>query len=420
VSAGWLLLGLLALSFVGSSVARGRGVEGFGLPSGSEWLLSGIVVGPQVFRLVQPNAFEGFAPLVAAGTGWVSFAIGQRFGVQWRVVRRGGSGLLRADVALGALCALCVGSIVAIAAYWVLGFTGTMTLPLRRGTALFLGLSLASSARQLVDWARERLGATGRVTDLLESIVGGGELLSLLGTAPLAVLISSPESTPSVLLVHALSPVLVGLLFGAVGLGLLRIEAGAARTYAILFGILLLSVGLSMRVGSSAIAAGFVLGWVLGNSQKRGRELSNSTRPTEGAVILPLLVIGGACVDWASLGNLLVVALGAVVVRLPATFGCAGFLRRQGGLSSSTVALGASLCSTGEIAVLLGLQFWLLVPGGLGQVVLASAILASLLGELLGAWGIRATLASAGELALDGGSESRALGGNHSPPRGSA
>lgn len=400
MSAGWVLLGLLALAFVGSSIARGRGVSGFGLPSGSEWLIGGVLVGPQMFGVVKSRGLEGFEPLLAVGSGWIALSAGQRLALSgketWARSGRGSTGKL-----LGLTIALLSAVAVAIPAFLALTYLSSETLLVRIGTALYLGIALAGSTRQLLDWAIERLGAKGPLTSQLDEVIGSGELVSLLGTAPLTVLVASNVQDLRAMVILALLPVGVGLAFGKLGAVLLRVEVRVAETWAILLGILLLSVGISMRFGASVVATGLVLGWALGRDSRTGREIHMLVQPTEGTVLLPLLVVAGAKVDWLALGALGWVVAGAVLVRLLAkVLGSRYLLRYFCGEPTQALPIGATLSTTGETAILIGVAYWLSVRGELGPIVLATAVAGAFAGEFWGAWGIRSALLLARELSL--------------------
>lgn len=399
MSAGWLLLGLLAFAYFGSHVARGRGVRGFGLPSGSEWILIGILLGPQLFGLVRARDFSQFAPILAAGLGWVALTIGMRCGVclrssqELRAPRRG--------LVIGSLTALLTAAVLALVTFDLLGRFEVIAPRLRLATACWIGCALSGSARQLVDWARERHRAFGFVTDSIDASMSGGEVVALCGAAPLSVLVASDAVDPKELLWRATLPLILGLCLGLIALWLLHFEQRIAETWAILLGVQLLSSGLSLRAGSSVIAAGFVLGWVLGRDRDAGSELRIMTHPTEGTVLLPLLVVTGATLNLSKLGALGWLVAAVVVARILAKLMLARIIR--GAMVPArlpALPLGLSLASSGEIACLVALEYALSNPAPLGQVVLACAIGASLFGELYGAVGLRRVLASVNELGV--------------------
>src|SRR5512133_476434 len=399
MSAGWLLLGLLAFAYFGSHVARGRGVRGFGLPSGSEWILIGILFGPQLLGVVRLRDFSQFAPLLAGGLGWVALTIGMRCGV---CLRPGLDEQVRAPrraMLLGVLVAVITASVLAGFAYDLLGRLEAIAPRLRLATACWIGCALSGSARQLVDWARERHHARGFVTDSIDATMSGGEIVALCGAAPLSVLVVTEARDPAELLWRAALRVVTGLSLGLVALWLLRFEMRVAETWGILFGVHLLSSGLSLRAGSSVIAAGFVLGWLLGRDPRFGSELRKMTLPTEGTVLLPLLIAASGSLNLSNVGQLgwlvaaVVVARFLVKLVLAAAFRSAIVPSRL-----PSISLGLALASSGEIACLVALEYALSSPLPLGQAVLACAIGASLFGELYGAVGLRRILSSFSEL----------------------
>jgi hypothetical protein len=389
VSAGWLLLGLLAIAFIGSSVARGRGVAGFGLPSGSEWLLSGMLVGPQLFALAGPNELRPFAPLIAAGSGFVAVTVGQRFSllISPRIID---SYPPNRGIRIGMVGAVLTTAIVALVAYLFLGRFLSLPNRLRLGSAWALGVAFSASTRQLIDWARERLGARGKVIDFLEARVSGAELIAFLGIAPTTTLLSPMEVSVTAFAFRSVFPVIVGLILGKLALLLLSQTKEHSEMWGILLGAFFLTTGLCLRLGSSVMTAGYVFGYVLGRDQRLGVELRKLTHPTEGAVLLPLLVIAGACVDWAGLDPLGIVVVACIVVRFCVLFAFARLVQ-QGAYSSwkNTWNFGLTLSASGEVTCLIALEVWLDRPSVVGQMVLASAVIVSLIGELYSARAIR-------------------------------
>jgi len=398
MNAGWLLLGLLSVAFIGSNVARGRGVRGFGLPSGSEWILTGIALG--FLGIVRQRDLSMLSPVVAAGLGWVAMAIGMRCTVCLHPNLQEEVRAPRKALAIGALFALVTAGVIAAIADVLLMHFADFSPKLRLGTSCWIGCALSGSARQLVDWAQERHGARGATTDRIEAILGGGEIVALCGTAPLSVLVLSDSALREDLLWRAVLPLVLALLLGLVALWLLHFELRVAETWGILLGVMLLSVGLSMRAGSSIVAAGFLLGWLLGRDQRAGPELRRLSHPAEGAVLLPLLVIAGASLRLWQVGDLWWLIAVVVCTRLVTKLLLARLSRTfVVGTPVPTSALGMCLASSGEIACLVALEFTLSMPGQLAQLVLGSAITASLLGEFFGALGMRRTLQAANELA---------------------
>ena len=106
----WLLLGLLLLAYLGSNLVGGRAIRGFGLPSGSEYLVLGFVLGPHVLDVLGRSLAHTFEPVVLVGTGWLSLVIAVGY---VRVADRWISpGRAAASVALGLVTCVAVAAAV--------------------------------------------------------------------------------------------------------------------------------------------------------------------------------------------------------------------------------------------------------------------------------------------------------------------
>ena len=70
MSASELLLGLLVLAYFGGILVGDRTIRGFGLPSGSEYLLLGLAVGPRALGIVHSALIDAFTPVLLVGSSW--------------------------------------------------------------------------------------------------------------------------------------------------------------------------------------------------------------------------------------------------------------------------------------------------------------------------------------------------------------
>jgi hypothetical protein len=107
-----LLLGLLAISYFGSMVMRGRALRGRGRQSGAEWVLLGLITGPNVLGAFEPEALGAFEPVAAVAVSWLALVIGVG------IVGRGGPRAQKRALSLGVVLALATGAGVAAAAYF--------------------------------------------------------------------------------------------------------------------------------------------------------------------------------------------------------------------------------------------------------------------------------------------------------------
>ncbi len=66
-----VLVGLLVLAYLGSIFVGGRAIRGYGLPSGSEWVLLGLVVGPHALGAVDRATLAALEPVAQVALAWL-------------------------------------------------------------------------------------------------------------------------------------------------------------------------------------------------------------------------------------------------------------------------------------------------------------------------------------------------------------
>jgi Kef-type K+ transport system membrane component KefB len=388
-----LLLCVLALSYVGSMLMQGRALRGFGLPSGSEWLLLGIVVGPHVLGSVDPGLLRAFEPLAAMGVGWLAFVTGAGF---VRGVRQAGARavLLGCALALG-----CVGA-VGLCVYAV----AQRALPLR-GVELWIvaagaGLVSCETTRYAALWLVARHHAHGPLVERIAGLAAGDDAVPLLLLAvPFSLL--APSATYSIpWWGWSIATLALGVLLGMTSAMLLRFSAGASHAIGVLLGAALLASGIAWRLGLSAPTVMFALGLTIALGSRHRDDVADLLGRTEHPVLLPVLLLAGASVRFElDLGLGLVVASACAARMLVRAL--AGPL--VGGVTEGRArpgpALGLGLLSTGTLTSIAGLAFALRFPGVVGNVVLCTAIAQTLIGELLGPACLRSALIRTGEIA---------------------
>ena len=403
MNAAWLLLGLLIIGAIGNRIRKGGRLRGFGLPSGSESLLFGLFLGPHGLGLVHTSDLQSFSPVVLSAVGWLAFVVGTRLAEP-----ASDQNLLRHDASLmpmllgGALAALCLMA-VTISAYFALNWLHVPARSTRWLMGSALGLVMAGSAQQLIDWARQRYGAAGRTTDGLQSASIGGDAFALLAMAPLVAFDFTGKVSALHMAIVSLMPIFLGALLGIAVRLLLRFERREAERWALLLGSMLFIVGLAQRLGASIVTGAFVAGWVLGRGNSSNvREMRTLIAPAESSVLLPVLVIAGATVDLREIGNLGIVTALVVLMRLAVEL-VAGSLvvaivaRRL----RPILGAGMALASSGEVAVIVAMAYAVVHPGRFGQTVLLTAIVAALVGELVAPGSLRRLLRDVNELSLE-------------------
>src|SRR6187402_1473074 len=303
-----LLLVLLMAAYFGSLLVEGRAIRGFGLPSGAEWLILGVILGPHALGMFQSAMIRDLEPLVVVGLGWTALVVGIDYGYvgERRISWRG----LFLGLLLSALCGAAVGA----AAYYYC----TLRLGIDANEALISALAMAlvcsETTRHAVRWINERQGAKGPLSDILAEISDADDALPLIGLAVLIAIGTTPSLNVELALGWRLGGTAVlGAVLGLIAAALLARSLAFGESWAVLIGVALLGIGISMRLGAAALTVLFVAGAVISLVSHRHAELRKLLAPTERPVMLPLLLLGGATLDPGALSPEMIGLLGVVL-----------------------------------------------------------------------------------------------------------
>ncbi len=391
----WLLMGLLLLAYMGSFLVGGQSIRGFGLPSGAEYLVLGLVLGPHMLGLIGRSIGADFQPFAEAGAGWVALVVGLDYGFV------GDRRVKLPNLALGSLFSLGAGALIAASVYTTLAALSDMG----RGELLLcaggVGAAGAETTRHAVRWVVQRHGASGPLATLLAELADSDDATPILATALLFALRPAahlPWQVPAV--GWAALTLALGALLGAAAALLLGRDFRLEESWGVLLGASVLAIGLSTRLGLSTMTTMFAFGVAIATISPHRDEVWAMVEPTERAVLQPLLFLAGARIDADAVpaGYWVVgVALGARVLAKGAT----GLLLR--GASSAArgapPSLGLGLLSTGAVCLSVGLLFALRFPGRVGDTVLVTAAAFTVFGEFVGPPFLRSALRRSGEIA---------------------
>lgn len=386
-------VGLLLLSYLGSILVGKRGVRGYGLPSGSEYLLLGMVVGPLGLRSLDVGTLLGFAPLLHAGAGWLLLLTG----LDWAA--RGSA----APRPLPTLVASLLGVITLASVAAAVWFAALHFTDLGSHDRLLLSLATAAVAIETtgiaVRWVFERHGADGPLTRTIRLLTDADDVPALLLAGWVFCMLPRPAGSLALPAVGWFGITLgLGLLLGLAAVTLMgrTFHAGEARSYVL--GAALLGIGITVHLGLSTGATLFVLGATISALSRHRGELRQLLHPTEQPILLPVLVLAGALVDWTSHPALYIVVLAALGGRLGGKLvtGFIVWLSPRGRPAGPLLGLG--LTPSGAVSLSLALTLALGIRSVVGELVLATAAACALFGELIGPYSLRRALGRAGEV----------------------
>jgi hypothetical protein len=389
-----LLLGLLALSYLGSVLRGERAIRGLGLPSGAEYLCLGVVLGPHVLGIISKPLLESFAPLLLVAASWITFIAGLGYS------RVGARPIAAGRALVGVVGAALVGAAVFVAVYQALPLVAPALLDDRVLLAGGAACLSSGTTRQAVRWVVQRYSAQGPLADALADYARASALVPVLSMAALMAWFSVPGLAFLAFPVRAGATLGIGALLGLVALALLSRRLTRDEIWGILVGTSLLSMGVAARLGLSAPAATFALGLLIGTLSRRRSELSDMVRPTERAVLLPMAVLAGALVDVKSAPAAAVLVPLCLGVRCLAELARGGLLvafSRAARPAGPLVAYG--LISTGDVSLACAVSIALAFERPAALTLLAIGAAGLLLGELVAPLALRRSLSRAGELA---------------------
>lgn len=394
MSAIWVLMGLLLLSYLGSFLFGSHRIRGIGLPSGAEYVVLGYVVGPDVLGMLERTTLHDFDPIAHVALGWLMFVVGATYGTT-RGRRVPGRRLV-----VGWIVTLFTGVLVGGAVWLLLPLVAASLRPVDRVLiAGGVGAAGAETTRYAVRWVVERHHAAGPVSELIGELAEGDDLVPLLAVAAFFTIRPADLVVPVSQAGLVGITIGVGVLLGAVAAALLGRTFRIAETWGVLIGVLLLAVGIAERLELATVSTSFVLGATLSRLCPHRDAVAAILAPTERPVMLPALLLAGAHIDFGAAPYLPAVVALALAARVAgkALVGL-GLSRVFRAARPAGPRLGLGLLPAGALSMSVGLAFALRFRDAAGAVVLASSAVITLFGEFVGPVSLRSALARAGEI----------------------
>jgi hypothetical protein len=406
-----VLLALLVLAYLGSILVSGRTIRGFGLPSGAEYVLLGVVLGPHLLGVVERSAVSGFEPVMIVAVSWVAMLTGLSYRHVGRRTAR------PARLLFGVLTATAIGAAVATAAFHTLARVGVLSLAEQRFGAFGAGMVVSETTRHMIRWVAERHGARGPLSDFLADVARGSALVPIVALSLLCATLSH-EGMFLPLGARLGITFGVGALLGIVAAVLLGREFRQNESWGILIGTSLLGMGIAVRLGLSPLGTSFALGLTLSLVSRHQLDIRALVQPTEKPVMLPVLLIAGIYVDFHVIRSFWPLFVAALLARLAAEL-VRGLLLNVLVRPARSVGplIGVSLISTGPITIAVALSLNARAPGVLSTAILSLAVVGVVFGEFIGPALLRRALERAGETHHDDVPDSlHPLASNPPPP----
>ncbi len=298
MSAPLLLILIAALAFLATHVAYEWLARRLLIVSGAEYLVLGVLLGPQVTGLFSPSAMDAFDPIVILGIGWMGIAAGMPLRLQ-RLVR-----IPSVTYRLSLVESLLTFALVTVGALSALSYGFQISQADALLPALALGAIAVASTPAGLDVA---YGESRRSAPVLRQIEVAHGMDGLICVLTFGILMSwAHEAVP--LMTRALTLtewVAVTLGIGVVGGALFHLFLGNERSSDRLFislgGAVVLTSGAAAYLQLSPALAALVMGVVLVNSLRQPGPVYEVLRAGERPLYYMLLILAGA--SWSPDSN---------------------------------------------------------------------------------------------------------------------
>ncbi|HEV2148896.1 MAG TPA: hypothetical protein VGR37_15935 [Longimicrobiaceae bacterium] len=356
MSSALVLIVVVVGGYLAAHVASGWLARRFLIVSGAEYLLLGILLGPQVSGLIGADVFGGFAPFLTLALGWVGVVVGAQFylpelvripAAQYRIA------FFEALLTLAAVSAALTPIF-----FWLFP-----TTPLEAVIpAVALGAVATGSAPTGIALVARRLGGQGQVVRQLQLTTAIDALVAIVAFSLLLTVSHAPPAgnvRPPTATEWAVISVAIGVVGGTLFHLFLGEERKVDRLFIGLAGATILASGAAAYLGLSPLLPTMLIGAILANTSGNRDEIRRALGMVERPLYFVLLIFAGAA--WApSTRAWLLPVLAFLAVRTLGKVG-GGYLaaRLNGAHGVLGWGWGRALLGQGGLAVAIALNYML-------------------------------------------------------------
>jgi Kef-type K+ transport system membrane component KefB len=383
----------IALTF---GLAGARLLSRFKLPSVTAYIVFGIILGPYALNLVSPDTLKASTLIANITLSLIAFSLGQNFTLA--TLRRIGKAVFAISVGevLGAFI------LVAVAMYVI----GRQSIAI----AILFGAIAPATAPAAVVMVTREYRARGRFTDTLLGVVAIDDAWGIMLFAFCVAIAKSLIGAHTGVFTNVFSDLAHGLweVIGGLGLG---IAMGFLLSYFLKYintlsnlliytlGLILINAGLSIWLNVSLLLANMALGATVANRVKMHDNIFEVLRRFDPPVYLLFFLVAGANLEVLSIYSLGILGLVYVVTRLPGEM-IGAFAGASLAKADATVKkyIGLGLAPQAGVAIGLALYAKNYFPGAIGEMILSTIIVTTIIYELIGPILVRIALTKAGEI----------------------
>ncbi|HEU4700074.1 MAG TPA: hypothetical protein VFS40_12905 [Gemmatimonadales bacterium] len=382
MSAGLVLVVVVAGAYLAAHLVFEWLARRFLIVSGAEYLLLGILIGPNVSNLVSASVVSSFAPFMVLALGWTGAVIGTQFHLPT---------LLRVRARYSQVAFLeALLTLVVVTAVMAVGLAAQFERPTAAvlEPAVTLGAIATTSSLWGIALITRRLRHRAVIVRQLEvaaavdafvGITAFGLLLCWRHAAPPG-LARAPTTTE-----WAVITVAIGAVGGALFHLFLHGERKPDRLYVSLIGALTLASGAAAHLQLSPLLPTMLIGAILINTSRNPATIRDALNTVHRPLYYVLLVFAGAA--WRpTVGAALLPVLLFLAIRTAAKMGGADLAARLAGTRGTLGPdWGRALLGQGRLATAIALNYLILDGAPLAEVVFTATVASVLLTDLASA-----------------------------------
>ncbi|AHG89397.1 hypothetical protein J421_1860 [Gemmatirosa kalamazoonensis] len=405
MSAGVLLVVVVVVAYLATHVAYDWVARRFLVVSGAEYLVLGLLLGPQASGVIPADVVKGFAPLAALAVGWMGVLVGMQFHLPTLVRVPGLTFRLAFAEALATLAAVSGATFVLVRPLFALTSAQAVVPAVALGAIACAstpaGLELA--ARMLDERASARdLGRGGArllrqlrhsvAIDALVAIVAIG-LIACVAHPAVAGLSRQPTTTEWAAITLGIGVgggVLFHLFLGG--------EREPDRLFVALAGAVILASGAATFLRLSPLLACIIVGAILVNTSSSRVAIASALRAGERPLYYVLLIFAGMSWKASTQAAWFAPVLAFLVVRTAMKVGApAAATWWNDALPTLGGRWGRALLGQGGLAIALAFDYLLRRDVPLPNVVFTTAAVSVLLTEFAAVRLVRAAIGPVAE-----------------------
>lgn len=354
MTTGLALVVLALAGFFAAHFAFERLAKRFLIVSGAEYLVLGILLGPQVSGVLSPAMLESLAPFTLLALGWMGAIVGMRFHLPDLI--RVPAVTYQVALLEAALTFFTVGGVLLLAFSLVYDTSYAVAAP----AAITLGAIAVSSSRDTYHVLSAHLGTAN---PLMRQLDISAALTSLVAAAVFAWMLSAYHPVPP----GAARPLtttewmVITIAIGAIGGMLFHLFLGAEahldRLFVALAGAIILVSGATAYLQLSPLFAGAAFGFILVNTSRRRDEVAAALLRVERPLYFVLLIFAGAMWRPSLRAWVLPVVLFLIARAIAKIGGARLSARLIGVLPALGPDWGRALLGHGGVAIALGVDY---------------------------------------------------------------